>query len=373
MTLRMPAAQAERWWGKVLAPGVDFYHLRIGSSEWPNHAFVLKVDYALPAIEVKPVLAWDRVGRLEKVSRICQRSGAVAAINGSFFARDRKPPLPIGMVVLDGKVLQKTRLYRTTAGFTKQGTVIIGVPKVEFNVQLPKKERQITLWGINRPRKANEVILYTSEYGSRTRTNPYGMEIVVRDGRVVKVATNNTPIPEDGYVLSFHGASRRMAAWFEVNDAVKRDFQVSAGWEDVVDAVPGGPRLVADGKVHVGHAREHFTASYRAPNPRTAFGVTYDQKLLFVVVDGRQPGYSVGMTYKELARLMVRLGAKEAMGLDGGGSSVMTISGSVVNYPSDGVERPASNALAVWSRRYDFGLGASDRRSNRGPAAVGSS
>jgi hypothetical protein len=66
-----------------------------------------------------------------------------------------------------------------------------------------------------------------------------------------------------------------------------------------------------------------------------------------VVVDGRQSGYSVGMTTWEMALTMRRLGAVQAMQLDGGGSSTLAFDGAVLNSPSDGRERPISTALML--------------------------
>jgi flagellar hook assembly protein FlgD len=66
-----------------------------------------------------------------------------------------------------------------------------------------------------------------------------------------------------------------------------------------------------------------------------------------VVTDGRQRGYSVGMTNFELAQTMVRLGAVTAMALDAGGSSTMAFDGTVLNRPSDPAERPVSECLCL--------------------------
>ena len=84
--------------------------------------------------------------------------------------------------------------------------------------------------------------------------------------------------------------------------------------------------------------------------PRTAAGLTADGRLLLVVVDGRQPGWSAGMSLRQLATLMQGLGAVSAVNLDGGGSSTMVVSGLVVNRPSDGRERGVSSALAIAPR-----------------------
>ena len=59
-------------------------------------------------------------------------------------------------------------------------------------------------------------------------------------------------------------------------------------------------------------------------HPRTAAGVTQDgRRLVLVVVDGRRPGWSAGMTLPELAAFMLELGVHDAVNLDGGGSSTI--------------------------------------------------
>lgn len=93
-----------------------------------------------------------------------------------------------------------------------------------------------------------------------------------------------------------------------------------------------------------------------APNvrhPRTAAGVTADgHTLILLIIDGRQPGHSLGVTLPELAGLMLELGAFEAVNLDGGGSTSFYLrraDGSVVtNRPSGGKWRPVANHLGVW-------------------------
>jgi len=97
------------------------------------------------------------------------------------------------------------------------------------------------------------------------------------------------------------------------------------------------------------------------PHPRTAIGYSRNGRYLYlVVVDGRQPFYSEGMTLAELAELMLSLGAQYAMNLDGGGSSTLVVEGEdgeprVLNSPIDnyipGRERPVANHLGITVRR----------------------
>jgi len=93
-------------------------------------------------------------------------------------------------------------------------------------------------------------------------------------------------------------------------------------------------------------------------NPRTAVGINKNGRyLILVVVDGRQPYYSEGATFVELAQILLDQGAFFAMALDGGGSSTMVMMGAdgepvILNSPIDnyipGRERPVANHLGVY-------------------------
>lgn len=113
-----------------------------------------------------------------------------------------------------------------------------------------------------------------------------------------------------------------------------------------------GPALVEDGSVIDGIEDVEVDTnvgnhSIQGDQPRTAVGVIDENHLVFVVVDGRQEGYSAGVTLPELADIMVGLGATTAYNLDGGGSSTMYVDGVVVNSPSNGGERGTSDILYI--------------------------
>ncbi len=112
--------------------------------------------------------------------------------------------------------------------------------------------------------------------------------------------------------------------------------------------VSGFPMMVRDGKSGdlTCKCAESF---YNARHPRSAFGLSQDGKTAYlVVVDGRSEK-SKGMTIKELANLMLSLGAHQAINFDGGGSSAMFVGkkGGIVNKPTDGKERVVANHIGV--------------------------
>ncbi|WP_136193982.1 phosphodiester glycosidase family protein [Actinomyces procaprae] len=113
-----------------------------------------------------------------------------------------------------------------------------------------------------------------------------------------------------------------------------------------------GPALVRGGSVLDGiDAVEVDTNvgnhSIQGTQPRTALGAIGDGHYVFVVVDGRDKGYSRGVTMTELAQIMADLGCDCAYNLDGGGSSTLWFNGEVVNQPSNGGERETSDILYI--------------------------
>ncbi|WP_336660139.1 phosphodiester glycosidase family protein [Leucobacter sp. USHLN153] len=113
-----------------------------------------------------------------------------------------------------------------------------------------------------------------------------------------------------------------------------------------------GPALVDEGAIVSGiddvEVDTNFgNHSIQGAQPRTAVGVIDENHLVFVVVDGRDSGYSRGVTMTELAEIMQGLGAETAYNLDGGGSSTMYYNGEVVNQPSNGGERATSDIFYV--------------------------
>lgn len=79
--------------------------------------------------------------------------------------------------------------------------------------------------------------------------------------------------------------------------------------------------------------------------PRTAIGEIAPLHYCVMVVDGRQPGYSEGISLQGLQQLLLRYGVQTAFNLDGGGSSEMWFMGEILNRPSGGHERKMSDAI----------------------------
>ena len=127
------------------------------------------------------------------------------------------------------------------------------------------------------------------------------------------------------------------------------DELVAAG---VWNTLSFGPAILEGGSVVAGIEEVEIDTNFgnhsiQGEHPRTAVGIIDATHLVFVVVDGRDPGTSRGVTLTELAEIMQGLGADTAYNLDGGGSSTMYFNGEVITRPSNGGERGTSDILYV--------------------------
>jgi hypothetical protein len=111
---------------------------------------------------------------------------------------------------------------------------------------------------------------------------------------------------------------------------------------ELFNAVAGNARLVRDGRCVAPDAG--------ARHPRTAIGVRVSGEIMLLVVDGRHPGHSRGVTYRELAEILIAQGARDAVNLDGGGSSTLVIADPeprVVNVPMP-FDAPEGAPVPAW-------------------------
>jgi hypothetical protein len=336
-----------------VAPGVQW--TSIVREAGPQRINVLELDPAL----VHGVLSNGRIARRERVSAMARRTGAVAGVNGGYFATSGDP---VGVLAIDGQLLSEPVDGRS-ALLVGGGEASVAPLRFRGSVTINGVTRLID--GLDRTRglvpacggrggdrptlrpnaaltctDSSELVLLSPSYGARPPREG-GVEAVLRDGTVARVRGPGTGrVPPDGLLLTGTGDAAR----FLRNAALPRSRAeveltlTSAGRPiDLAQqalVVGGGPRLVRAGRLAV------------TGQPRTLAGVRDDGAILLVTVDGRRPGWSAGMTLFEAARLMRSLGARDALNLDGGGSSAMTVRGEVVNRPSDhGGERAVSDGV----------------------------
>ncbi len=158
----------------------------------------------------------------------------------------------------------------------------------------------------------------------------------------------------NGVVFRDVGARAGLAMYVDGTMAVYDETTTTA--EDLLasgvwNTLSFGPALLVDGQVVAGIEDVEVDTNFgnhsiQGNHPRTGIGVIAADHFLFVVVDGRSPGYSRGVTMTEFARIFQDLGATVAYNLDGGGSATMWFNGKLVNDPlGKGKERGTSDIL----------------------------
>ncbi|MFD0046833.1 phosphodiester glycosidase family protein [Pseudarthrobacter scleromae] len=160
----------------------------------------------------------------------------------------------------------------------------------------------------------------------------------------------------NGVVFRDEGARQGLAFYRDGTVQVYDETTTTAGQlvaEGVWNTLSFGPSLLDNGEVAEGIEDVEVDTNFgnhsiQGEQPRTAVGIIDDNHLVFVVVDGRSPGYSAGVTMTGLAGIMQGLGATTAYNIDGGGSSTMYFNGGLVNNPLGGDrERGTSDILYI--------------------------
>jgi hypothetical protein len=352
--LHAPRFEADSARETLIAPGVVHRAYFRASGPFAIHVLDIDRDACWTPAALKPgTVAAGRARTSELLSRSAS-GDTVAAVNADFFLF-APAGVPTGAHVDDRRVISgpmaRPALTIDAAGRLRflrlfaTGHAVAGAdtaPVTEWN-HIP-----LTQLGA-----------FDHRWGAAVDSGVGVAKVVIgSDGRVhgVRPGSERVAIPSGGWVIAAaRSAPPSVKAWVRSRRAGER-VTVSTSLLPFLphDAVGGFPMLAVDSLPAPALDSAHTQSLGRVRHPRTAVGIgSAGRRLLLVVVDGRQEGYSAGMTLPELARVMLELGARDALNLDGGGSSAMAVRGAdgsvrVVNRPSDaGGERAVANALAV--------------------------
>lgn len=364
------ACQPER--GERLAPGVVYHRIHLPEGPWLIHVLELDLPRAWQAgIRLHP--ASPPGGGVEKTSVLAAE--ALAAVNGDFFYTQETVRIA-GLQLRDGCLLEPPQ-GRSAFAVTADGQPGISVFRLEAGL-LTRDGRLLRIAGLNHRPPETGLSLYDPCAGLAADTvraeigfelQGLGQPFALNDTIAVLVTQVRRQVwplqlePEQWLVTAGRGwpDADRLAAGDTLGLFLRLlpvgDPLPGAG--DFTQGIGGGPRILRDGAVSVEYGAERLGRAFAEDrHPRTALGFSADRRQLFLItVDGRQPGYSVGMSLAELAEFMrTRLGsftrsgvgAHQALNLDGGGSTTMVVRQQVVNRPSDQTgERSVANALLI--------------------------
>lgn len=365
---RLPGAWAlVGWWAlQWVAAGATDAFLDAGDGlAWrrdqkrsgPLTYFVVRIDRQRSDLSLQPTLAQGgQIGLntlTAQLKLLPEEAGKpVAAINGDFYTTESElfPGDPRGLFITRGELISDPA-ERDCFWVDAEGRPQIGEVKSRFALVWP--DGTSTPLGLNEHPSAAPAVLYTAAVDTSQRprlalplagTDPVPAGTApFRIGETYPIRLRPRSANPDANPAALYLAK-------ELRDRARRlppgsEFKIST--RTVPDlkgtrmAIGGGPALVRGRKVQPANAVKSDEA-----HPRSAIGWSLKHYFL-VVVDGRQPGWSMGVTLPELAEYMAGLGCEEAINLDGGGSTELWLKGRILNRPCYGRERPTATGLAV--------------------------
>lgn len=346
-----------------LSPGVTYtwkdVEIERGYQKIHTVAFNLNDN---PHLELQAAKTYGKVYGMQTLSGmagVADKPGnrVIAGINGDYY--DMSNGVPLGFFMEGGKLLNNPD-SNFAFGLKSDGTTIYSVPP-QLTQTLTVDGNTFPITRINRLRdKEDMLVLYTEDYHTSTMTNDGGNEIVaeitsgeIKSGQTVSLRVTaihkeqgNTPLEPGHVVLSVSGKYRDQLAALQVGSELTASFELEDAWKDVTLAIGGYHMLLVDGQP-IDYSGD------QAVYPRTAIGTKADGTIVMLELDGRQPGFSEGVTLDELIKIFQDMGVVNAVNLDGGGSATLIAklpgenSVKVMNSPSDGNERKTSNGLLL--------------------------
>lgn len=362
---------------RVLA-GITTERLEIRGAYGLARGDLLRFRADDPAIDLRPRLARNTIVGTEGMQTMSRRElsrGAVAGINGGYWL-SRPWGTPNGLFVDRGQLLAGQAVRNSTGGeATGRGMVgwrqhaapVMDRLEVSITLQQPAHSLEpVTVDEINRQAlpsvgvdpPGGEVLLFTDRFGTSVTVPDDSLLIAVEGlrlgstgtatGRVVgarevSYATTVAVPPGQQLVLAYDLRREDLAMpaigeELRITTALAPEVTSPTAWEGLWGGVAGGQLLVRDGRrrsVNEWREAAAFSDSHAtSAQPRTVIARHRDGEVWLLTIDGRRPGWSAGLTLRDLADALVSMGVTDAVNLDGGGSTTMTVGGRIHNRPS---------------------------------------
>ncbi|WP_164555807.1 MULTISPECIES: phosphodiester glycosidase family protein [unclassified Streptomyces] len=327
----------------------------------------------------------------ETTSALSAAAGATAAVNAGFFVLDPRagaPGDPAGVGVYDGRLLSEPVRGRPALVVHDHGRRT-DVTRLTWRGRVTAGRTSLSLDGINRVpglirncggregdtptslplhdvtcTNPDQLVAFTADFGASTPQGEGTEAVLDAHGRVTELRSpRGGPLPPGGSSVQATGQrtaelaeSARPGRRLRLTTTLLNDRGHHVTPSHGTDIVNAGPELVRDGRLHVTPATDGmvhpgdpswYYGWVHKRNPRTLAGVDAAGRTLLVTADGRSTD-ALGLSITEAAKVARSLGLRDAVNLDGGGSTTMVAGDQVINDPSDAAgERPVGDALLI--------------------------
>jgi exopolysaccharide biosynthesis protein len=331
-------------WSILLSLGLTLISSPVWAMEtnsYSLHGKNVKTVWIDPSeeVELKPVLANNRVGAVDSFANIMEQNNALAGINGTYFnAYEGMDKQPDGSIMINGQVVHMGE-SNTTMGilpnhqpvFDKGDHLSIkGAVNGDWNWP-----NNWYAWGINHyVTDASSIEIYTTEFKDPTISNPGFTFVTVDGGMVTGKSQEAVTIPSNGYVIAF-GPNVSDASKFKVGDRAEYRVELPSTLQGAKHLMGVGPKLVTNGQSALDGTGFSDEKLYQEVQRRSFIATTPNGTVIL--------GSISPCTIAEEADIVADLGVSEAMQMDSGGSNGLMFKGNYLATPS----RLISNALVV--------------------------
>ncbi|WP_254923741.1 phosphodiester glycosidase family protein [Pseudanabaena sp. SR411] len=316
----------------------------------------LEVDLKSPQLKLRAI--WSNpdgspngILGLMPLPQMVQQAQAVGAINGGFFNRIRK--LPVGAIREGNRWLAGTALVRGAIAWNEKGETLID--RLNFKEEISTASQiTIALTNLNSGYVQRGIARYTPNWGSvYSPLTENELLIVVRGDRVVAqyqggaVGVGQITIPSDGYILVARqtpDAAKQLPVGMTVRG---RQAFIPDKFANFPNLIGAGPLLLKNGSLSLDGKVEQFQSGFdtQAAN-RSAIATTKEKgKLILATVQAAPEGVAPNLL--QTAEVLKKMGAVDALNLDGGSSSSLFLGGEILNRPITEIA-PVHNAIAIF-------------------------
>lgn len=270
-----------------------------------------------------PAVSERGVGTLVRLEELARTRRAHAAINTNFF--DTATGIPVGLLIVSGQVLSSNHERRAALGIDIFGRLTFFNPAV--SLFLRTDGGKITLDDVNRPIRANEVVVYTAGYRGRIARIPAQLfrVIKVRDDRIIAIHDGPHVIEDrSADLVVASGTARARLAGLRVGDRVSIEHTLDEGDLLITNVVSAGPLLIADGREVLDPEAESFQPGTHLVDglaARSLLAVDWHGGLILLTVAANRT--SVGADFDDLLVIlrMLPTPVRYAIAFDGGHAS----------------------------------------------------
>ncbi len=326
---------------------------------------VLIIDGNNENISFKTLRNNEDFRKLTRVSELAgQNPDVVGAVNASFFGFSKGYGDSIGLELADKKFSYAQTGYNLSQNkfcnfITTENEKLFKYLSVDFEIANANNE-SFKFQGYNVGVVDKSVLIFNNRaYKCTDDVLKLGdVTLVLVENNIVKgVVTENVELTDNNYVISIPTTMfDQYNIYLPVESELKINSNINFNMDEVKTAIAGGGVFLRDSA----YVNEGLAVAPNGKHPRTAIGINKNtNQIILVTVDGR--GKSIGANAQQMADIMLRYGATDAMRFDGGGSTSMVKKGRfdkkpvLVNKPSDGRERAVINALGVISKKAENG------------------